>query len=74
MAMRTLGIGHDDLGIFCMHMNMNKPMTRNNYSKLIDSLHTEYMNEAEESMTNAAEEVKAKEQSTDIAASFDGSW
>ena len=74
MAMRNLGIGHDGLESFCMHMNMNKPMTRNNYSKLIDSLHTEYMNEAEESMKSAAEEVKAKEQSTDIAASFDGSW
>ena len=74
MAMRNLGIGHDGLECFCLHMNMNQPMTRNNYSKLIDSLHTEYMNEAEESMKNAAEEVIAKEESTDIAASFDGSW
>eukprot|EP00795_Rhopilema_esculentum_P002475 gene2475-18136_t len=74
MAMRNLGIGHDGLESFCMHMNMQQPMTRNNYNKLIDSLHTVYMNEAEQSMKNAAEQVKAKEQSTDITASFDGSW
>ena len=74
MAMQNLHIGHDGLENFCIHINMHKRMTRKNYSKLIDSLHTEYMNKVEESMTNAAEEVTAKEQSTDIADSFDGSW
>ena len=50
---------------------MNKPMTGNNYN---NSLHESYMAEAEQSMKIAAEEVKEKEQSADIAASFDGSW
>ena len=74
MAMRNLGIGHDGLESFCVHMNMQQPMTRNNYNKLIDSLHTVYMKEAEESMKNAAEQIKAKEQSTVITGSFYGSW
>ena len=74
MAMRKLDVGHDGLESFCMHMNMQQPMTRSYYNKLIDSLHTVYVNEAEESMKSAAEEVIAKENSTDNTASFDSSW
>ena len=74
MALRNLGIGYDGLENFCMSMNMNKPMTRNNYQKIISSLHDSCVAEAEKSMKNAAEEVKEKEDSNDIAASFDGSW
>ena len=73
MALRNLGIGYDGLQHFCMTLNMNKPMTRNNYNTTVNSLHESYMAEVEQSMKIAAEEVKAKEQSADIAACFDGS-
>ena len=66
MALRNLGIGYDGLQHFCMTLNMNKPMTRNNYNKTVNSLHESYMAEAEQSMKIAAEEVKEKEQSADI--------
>jgi len=74
MAFRNLGIGYEGLENFCMQMNMHKPMTRNNYGKVIDSLHDVYLEIAKQSMRNAAEEIKLKEKTTDIAASFDGSW
>ena len=74
MAFRNLGIGYDGIESFCMHMNMHKPMTKNNYMKVIDSLHDAYINVADESMKTAAAELKEIEQSNDIAASFDGSW
>ena len=54
MALRNLGIGDDGLENFCMAMSMNKPMTRNNYQKIVNSLHDSYIAEAEKSMKNAA--------------------
>ena len=69
IALRNLGIGYDGLHYFCMTLNMNKPMTRNNYNTTVNSLHESYMAEAEQSMKIAAEEVKAKEQSVTTAIS-----
>ena len=74
LALRNLGIGYDGLDNFCTQMNMPKPMTKSNYQKIINSLHENYMKVAESSMKHAAEELKLKEKSTDISASFDGSW
>ena len=39
---------------------MPPPMTRNNYDKLVDGLHEPYMLSAQQSMKNAAFEVKEK--------------
>ena len=39
---------------------MPLPMTRNNYDKLVDGLHEPYMLSAQQSMKNAAFEVKEK--------------
>lgn len=74
MALRNLGIGYDGLEHFCTQMNMHKPMTKKNYQNIISTLHTGYMEVAEESMKTAAEEVKKEDDTNDIAASFDGSW
>ena len=74
IAFRYLGIGYEGLENFCMQMNMHKPMTRQTYGKVIDSLHDVYLEIAKQSMRTAAEEIKLKEKTIDIAASFDGSW
>ena len=74
MAFRNAGIGYDTLENVCTHMNMHKPMTKNNYLNVINSLHEGYVKEAANSMKRAAEEVKETEMSKDVAVSFDGSW
>ena len=74
MAMREIGVGYEGLNMFAINMNMHRPMTKNNYNKIIHSLHESFMNVASESMKVAAEDLKSKENTGDIAASFDGSW
>ena len=74
LAFRNIGIGYDGMASFATTMNMNKPMTRKNYGNVIDLLHESYLAEAGASMMAAAEEVKAKTGTSDIAASFDGTW
>eukprot|EP00112_Aurelia_sp_Birch-Aquarium-sp1_P022982 Seg6679.1 transcript_id=Seg6679.1/GoldUCD/mRNA.D3Y31 product="hypothetical protein" protein_id=Seg6679.1/GoldUCD/D3Y31 len=55
-------------------MNLHRLMTKNNYNKIIHSLHSNFMDVAIESMKAAAEEVKLKEGNGNVAASFDGPW
>lgn len=74
LAFRNLGIGYEGLSHFMTMMNMEQPVTKKNYDKILDSLHGAYMMEAEASMRKAAEEVKEKDGTCDIAASFDGTW
>ncbi|MCP4483313.1 MAG: hypothetical protein GY823_01950 [Flavobacteriaceae bacterium] len=74
LAFRNIGVRYEKITDFSKTMNMQKPMTRNNYDKLIDSVHAAYMKEAEKSMKNAVEEVKEKTDSCDFVTSFDGTW
>ena len=55
-------------------MNMQKAMTRDNYSSLTNNIHSAYLDEAEASMTFAAEEDKYQSESNVITAHFDGTW
>ena len=61
IAFREIGKGYAALlESFCYIMNMPPPMTRNSYDKLVDGLHEPYMLSAQQSMKNAASEVKEK--------------
>ena len=74
LAMRNLGIGYEGIQTFCMHMNMPDPMNKTAYQRTINVLHNAYMHVAAESMKQASDDVKVKEDSSDIAVSFDGTW
>ena len=72
LAMRNLGIGYEGIQTFCRHMNMPDPMNKTAYQSTINILHNAYMHVAAESMKQTSEDVKVKEDSSDIAVSFDG--
>ena len=74
MAFRNIGCGYENLKSFLATMNMGSPMTRNNYRKLITSIHQAYIDEADQSMKVAAAEVKEQTGSDELTASFDGTW
>ena len=74
LALRNLGIGFEGLTQFTTMMNIEKHVNKNNYANIVDSLHNAYKEAAKISMSKAAEEVKEKDDSCDIAASFDGTW
>eukprot|EP00795_Rhopilema_esculentum_P003911 gene3911-15234_t len=71
MAFREIGVGLVD---FATIMNMAKPMTRKSYSSIASQLHEALVDVASKSMKQATEEVKMKEGTADIAASFGGTW
>jgi hypothetical protein len=75
-TMRTLGQGHAGLERFTTLMDMPKPMTRNNYDKTIIKLAKITKSIAEETMADAAEELKGErgDEVVDISVSVDGSW
>ncbi|XP_065069807.1 uncharacterized protein LOC135694862 [Rhopilema esculentum] len=74
MAFREIGVGYEGLVDFATIMNMAKPMTRKSYNNIVSQVHGAFVDVASKSMQQAAEEVKMKEGTADIAASFDGSW
>jgi len=74
MAFRNIGCGLEAMTAFSMIMNMQKAMTRDNYSNLINNIHSAYLEEAEASMKLAADEEISQSESNDITASFDGTW
>ncbi|GFS00412.1 forkhead box protein K1 [Elysia marginata] len=63
---RSLGRGHSALQKFAMHSNCPPPMTRKNYRKILMKIHRAAHEVAEESMANAAIEVKKKMQGRDL--------
>jgi hypothetical protein len=76
-TMRTLGQGHAGLEKFTTLMDMPKPMTRNNYNKLVNNLATVAKSVAEETMADASKELrvdKLQEDIVDVGVSVDGSW
>ena len=74
MAFRNIGCGLEAMTAFSMMMNMQKAMTRDNYTNLINNIHSTYLEEADASMKLAADEEKSQSESSDITASFDGTW
>ena len=74
LAFRNIGCGYESINNFALAMNMESPMTRKNYSKLIANLHEAYCEEAKTSMTEAVEEARNISNSNDLTVSFDGTW
>ena len=74
--MRTLGHGHSGMEKFMSLMNMPKPMTQNNYDKLVNKIATKSV--AEETMTDAADDLRklnvGADNIVDIGVSCDGTW
>ena len=58
----------------CGHMNLLKPMRKNNYVKLSHRIRDSAQNVAERSMATAAAEVKLLEGNSDVGVSIDGTW
>ena len=55
--MRTLGHGHAGIEHFCTLMNMPKPMTQNNYDKLVLAISAAIKEIAEQTMLDAANDL-----------------
>ena len=72
--MRSCGEGHVGLENFCGHMNVRKPMRKNNYTKLSHRIRDSAKNVAERSMAIAAADVKRFEGNSDVGVSIDGTW
>ena len=63
--MRVLGHGYSGISKFTSIMNMRKPMTPNNYGKIISKV-AECMKEvAADTMIEAAQEIREKQSSDD---------
>ena len=77
--MRACGQGHAGLETFTSLMNLPKPMTINNYDKIVSIIVTKVKEVAEETMQEACEEIH-KNLSADLntvvdtSVSCDGSW
>ena len=80
-TMRSLGQGYSGIKTFTSLMNMPQPMTENNYEKVINIMSTVVKSVAEETMQDACQEIKDKDNPendnntiVDTAVSVDGSW
>ena len=72
-SMRSCGQGYAGLEKFLFCMNMPKPMTRKNYTKLSDIVAAACQKTALETMLEAATDLQ-KENIVDVPISADGSW
>lgn len=78
-TMRVMGHGHSGIEKFTSLMNMPKPMTQNNYDKLVNKIAGVTKNVAEETMSDAANDIReqvgvADDSPADIGVSCDGTW
>ena len=73
-TMRSCGQGYAGLERFTSLMNLPKPMTPNNFDKIVDRLVVATKEVAEETMQDAATELKTDANVADVAVSCDGSW
>lgn len=74
-CMRLLGHGYAGINFFCTIMNLTKPMTKNNFEKLIKVIATAVKTVAEQTMINAANKLqKTAMKLTDICVSCDETW
>lgn len=73
VAFREFGQGLQSIEIFCRLMNIPPPMTNLAYSEIINKMHPLYVQAAEKSMSDAAAAVCVNDDTTNIAASLDGS-
>ena len=74
-GMRTVGCGHCALEKLCGYLNMPKPMTEGDYSKLSYKITKSITIVAEISMKSATPEfVNEDGNVTDVAVFVDGTW
>ena len=79
-TMRACGQGYAGLETFTAFMNMPKPMTANNYDKIVSQVTECVKSVAEQTIADAAEEIRngqnpdSSETVIDTAISCDGSW
>ena len=78
-SMRSCGQGFGGMERFAVCMNMPKPMNKNNYNKLAISIKEACKVVAEETMSDAASELRAKQTQlsnkvVNEKISCDGSW
>ena len=78
LAMRLLGRGLDGLRLFAGVMNMATPSDQRPFTNLMEKLSDAVVSVAEESMNNAASDVREKSESSDDIVDtkclFDGTW
>jgi hypothetical protein len=82
VAFREIGVGYDGIKNFCGVMNMPHPMSKTAFQKLSKTVHINYVNVANESMRQAALEVRKDvlhdayndDTFVDTTVSFDGTW
>ena len=76
-SMRACGQGYAGLENFLSLMNLPKPMTPNNYDKIVNRLITVTKDAADKTMQDACNELRGDSttnSTTDTAVSCDGSW
>ena len=73
-AMRSIGQGYSSIEKFNALMNLPKPMAATSYEKTVSSLLKASHEVAEETMKEAAEELKDGDEVKDVGISADGSW
>ena len=74
-TIRVLGHGHSGIEKFTHLMNMPKPMTKNNYNKIIKQMATVTKEIAEQTMSDAANDFLVEpEILSDVVVSCDGTW
>ena len=56
-AMRAIGQGHGGMETLCMLMNMPKPLTPNNYNKIVNQCFSAAQDIAEKTMSDAVNEL-----------------
>lgn len=81
IAFREIGKGHQAMKTFTTMMNMPPPFVNTTYNSWINQLHDIYIETAQESTINAANEVRDKhldspnnDETVDCQVSIDGSW
>ena len=74
--MRSLGQVYCGIEKFTAHMNLPPPMTQYNYDKVVKTIEKAVYDVAEDSMKDAADELRgdSQEKFIDVDISGDGSW
>ena len=76
--MRAIGQGHSRIEKFTSLVNLPKPMTQNNYDKIVNKITDVVKIVAEESMSDAANDLRERcvdsESILNTGVSCDGSW
>ena len=70
----SVGAGYESLRKLCCHLNMPPPMTQDNYDSTSKSIKEAAKVVAEQSMVDAAAELRGDADTADVGVSVDGTW